>query len=115
MRQWVELLPYCLNPLARKGDAVKGQALGNVGVEDSVSANHLAALVRQHRVGDPMGCREAGQDVGRIVTDAGELDPICLQRFVIVLQLDELRAAVGSPVGAAHKYQQQALGSAEVA
>ena len=57
---------------------------------------------------------EAGQNRRGIVTDGGEPDAVCPQRFIVVLQLDELRAAIWSPVGAADEDQQQSLGAAHV-
>jgi hypothetical protein len=58
---------------------------------------------------------EAAQDLLRIVSDDRYLDPMLLESGARLFQLNELAAAVGSPIGAAAEDQQQAIGAREVA
>jgi hypothetical protein len=56
-----------------------------------------------------MGAGEAGEHCGRIVTYRRQTEPALRERGGGMLQLDELRLAIGSPVGAAAKDQEQPL------
>src|SRR5208282_533426 len=87
---------------------------GNVGVEDSERANHLAAGVREQRILDLVGLAEGGENLARVVGDRRGVDSGGLQRLQRLLQLDELIAAVGSPIGAAAEDQQQAVAPREI-
>ena len=48
---------------------------------------------------------EPARDVRRVVTYRGKVNAVALEAVDGILQLDELRAAVGSPIGAAEKDQ----------
>src|SRR5712692_7843362 len=50
---------------------------------------------------------EPARDVRRVVADGGDVNAVALETVDGILQLDELRAAVGSPIRAAEKDQQQ--------
>ena len=56
-----------------------------------------------------MGVREAGKHSGRIVAYRRQPETTLRQRTGGMLQLDELRLAIWSPVGAAGEDQQHAL------
>ena len=74
--------------------------LGNVGVENSEGADDSAADVRKQRVFDFIRVAEITQNFLRIVGNRCGVDPVRLQLPKCVLQLDELVAAIGSPIGA---------------
>ena len=94
---------------AGKRDAVERVGARDVGIENSVAADHCAALVREHREGYLMCAGETGQHRGRIVTDRRQSQAALCERAGRMLQLDELRLAIGSPVGAAGESQQHPL------
>ena len=50
----------------------------------------------------------------RVVTDGCDRQAIALERYTGLFQLDQLGAAVRSPIGAAMKHQKQAARSAEI-
>jgi hypothetical protein len=56
-----------------------------------------------------MGVGEVCKHSGRIVTYRGQPEPALRERGCGMLQLDELRLAIWSPVGAAGENQQDAL------
>jgi hypothetical protein len=78
---------------------------GDVGIENSERADDLAAGVREQRIVNLCGLAEGGKNFARIVGDRRGVDTGGLQSLERLLQLDELVAAVGSPIGAAAEDQ----------
>ncbi len=58
-----------------------------------------------------MGITETAQHRLRVVADFRYVDAVLAEPIDRILQLDELRTAVGSPIGAAREGQQQAVGA----
>ena len=83
--------------------------LGDVGVENPEGADDLAADVRKQRVFDLVRVAEITENFARVVGNRCGIDSVRFQLSKGVLQLDELIAAIGSPVCAAAEDQQQAF------
>ncbi len=83
----------------------------NVGVEYSERTDHLAAHIRQQRILYFVGIAEPLQNVARVIGYRRSIYPMRLEPFERKLQLDELIAAVRSPISAAAEDQQQTVGS----
>ena len=87
------------NQRAGIGDA-EGKAIRLDGlVQEPVGANGLRTQIAEQREGDPLPRGELRQDLRRIVTDSRKPDFALVQFRQIALQLDQLRFAVGSPIG----------------
>ncbi len=84
----------------RRRDAVDGVVLLNALVDEAESPHDETAFVRQERVANSVRLGEGRQDRDRVVADRKECDAIRGQRGKHLLQLDQLRFAVGSPLGA---------------
>lgn len=82
-------------------DAVSAVLLVDVIVGEAQLANDAAALIRKERVGDAILIGEAGQRLDRVVADGEGGVAVGRQLGLDLLQLDELRFAEGSPLGAA--------------
>ena len=72
-----------------------------VGIEDSIRANDLTTRIRQKRICDLVGFAEIVQNLVRVVCNRRGVYSLRLELIQRELQLDELIAAVGSPIGAA--------------
>jgi hypothetical protein len=83
--------------------------LGDVGVENPEGADDFAADVSKQRVFDFVRGAEITENFLRVVGNRCGIDSVRFQLPKGVLQLDELVAAIGSPVCAAAEQQQQAL------
>ena len=83
--------------------------VGNVGVEDSEGADNFATDIREHGIFDLVACRETEENFTRIIGDRRCINSVGFQLSECVLQLDELIAAIGSPVRAAAEDEQQPI------
>jgi hypothetical protein len=79
---------------------------GDVGIENSECSDDLAADVREQWVFDIVRVGEITELFARIVGDRSRVDSMRFQLSKGILQLDELIAAIGSPICAATKDQQ---------
>jgi hypothetical protein len=86
---------------------------GGFGIQDVVGANGLRIRVGQQGEIDLPAVRKRFQDFRRVVADGGQLDSLLLELGFGALQLDQLRFAVGSPVGRTEKEQHGAIGASE--
>src|SRR6266478_2144292 len=93
--------------VTRKRYPVKRMSFRNVSIQNSVLANHHAALVRQHWVINMIRVREFPERNDRVVRNRCDLDALLCECDARMFQLDELASAVGSPISAASKHQQQ--------
>src|SRR5690242_18556306 len=75
-------------------------------VEYSEFPNHFAANIGQQRVRNLVGLTESFQDLAGVVGYRRGINSVCLEILERKLQLDELVAAIGSPIGAAAEDQQ---------
>lgn len=83
----------------------------NIRVEYAECVDQLAANIRKHRIFDTVSLGEPLQDLARVISDRRRIDSVGLEIYERELQLDELIAAVWSPIRAAAEHQQQAVGS----
>ena len=81
----------------------------NVGVEYSKRPDHLAPDIRKERILYFVGIAEPLQNFARVISDRRGIYSVRPEVFERELQLDELVAAVGSPIGAAAEDQQQPI------
>ncbi len=81
------------------GDAVP--AGGGLAVADAEGVDGLAFRVGQEREGDGAFLGESSEEGLAVVADGDDLAAGCLDGFKALLQLDQLRFAVGSPIGRA--------------
>src|SRR5271167_111204 len=79
---------------------------GDVGIENSERSDNLAADVREQWVFDIVRVGKITELFARIVGDRSRVDSMRFQLSKGILQLDELIAAIGSPICAATKDQQ---------
>ena len=86
----------------------------DIRIEYSKRTDHLAAGIRQQWKFDLVRFAEVTEYFLRIVSDRRCVDSVCGQFTKCVLQLDELVAAIGSPIGAAAENQQQAVRAGEI-
>ncbi len=70
-------------------------------VEEPVGADHLTIWIGEQREADAVLLREAFEYRARVVADGDQLDTGTSDRLEVLLQLDQLSLAVGSPVGRA--------------
>jgi hypothetical protein len=78
----------------------------NIRVEDAERANDLTACIGQERIGNVVRFTKGVESLARIIGDRGGMNAMstkCCQRHV---QLDELIATIGSPIGATTKHEQ---------
>jgi hypothetical protein len=68
--------------------------------------NHFAADIGEERVRNLVSLTESFQDLAGVVSYRRGIDSVCLEILERELQLDELIAAIGSPIGAAAEDQQ---------
>ena len=80
-------------------------------VKNLEGSKHLRVRVAQERKVDLVPVCKALQDGRAIVTDRRQLDPLLLESWFRLLQLDELRFAEGSPVGRAEEKKNSPLRS----
>src|SRR6266849_4936012 len=78
-------------------------------IENAVLLYGGGTDVRQHRERDAVFLAKAREDLDRVVADGREAEPLVAKLLHLSLQLDELRLAVGSPVGRAQKNEHRAL------
>ena len=78
----------------------------NVGVQYPESADNFATDIRQEWKLDVVSRAESFENFARVISNRCGVDPVRLEFFKRELQLDELVAAVGSPIGAAAENQQ---------
>jgi hypothetical protein len=88
---------------------------GNVGVEYSERTDLLAAHIRQQRILYFVGIAEPLQNFARVIGYRRGVYAVGLEAFERELQLDELIAAVRSPISAAAENQQQPVRSSQIA
>src|SRR5229473_1791568 len=86
----------------------------NVGVEYSKPADHLAPDIRKERIFYFVGLAKPLQNFARVIGYRRSVYSVCLEAFERELQLDELVAAVGSPISAAAEDQQQPVRSSQI-
>jgi len=98
----------------RMRNTVSSKPRSYVGVEDPEAADHSAIVVGEQWKTDAMLVRKALEYLRGIVTDGRDPDTMFLQRQTGLFQLDQLGTAVGSPVRAAMKHQQQAVWSSKI-
>ena len=90
-------------------DSVQKRSFWHVGVEQAEASNDLTIRVTQQGIGNAVGRGKAVKNLGRIITDRGDIEPLGLAQSQAFLQLDELRTAERSPVGTAVKHQDQPM------
>ena len=88
---------------ARMGHALRLAACGRVA--DVIGLDRPALGIGEHREADLHAVGEGLQGLGIVITEADNLDTGGFDRLEVALQLDQLRAAVGSPVGRAVEHQ----------
>lgn len=93
----------------RKGDAEEFVSRIQLGVQDAVLADDLRADVGQQRIGDPLLLGKGNGDPRRIMADRGETQPASGQGVPGFLQLDQLRPAIGSPVGGSKEDEDESV------
>ena len=81
----------------------------NVGVQYPESADNFATDIRQEWILDVVSRAESFENFARVIGNRCGIDPVRLEFSKRELQLDELVAAVGSPIGAAAEDQQQPI------
>jgi hypothetical protein len=86
----------------------------NVGVEYSKRADHFAPDIRKERILYFVGIAEPLQNFARVVGYRRGIYSVRLEAFERELQLNELVAAVGSPISAAAEDQQQPVRSGQI-
>ncbi|GAC1641803.1 MAG: hypothetical protein NVS9B11_09680 [Candidatus Dormibacteraceae bacterium] len=79
-----------------------------VTIQQTKLGDHMTAYVCEKWEANASGGREFIQDLGRVVADPDHPDPAPLDLPVYLLQLNELRLAVGSPGGASVEDDQRA-------
>jgi hypothetical protein len=98
-----------------KWNPIERMARGNIGIENAERLDDGAALVGEAWIAEMLRVGKAAKDLLRIVTDRGDLYPMGLEALARLFQLNELAAAVGSPIGTAGEDQQEAIGARELA
>ena len=88
--------------------------LRNVSVKYPECADYLAIRIGQKWILNVVGPAESFKDLARVIRDRCRINPVRLQRSEGKLQLDELVAAIGSPIGAAAENQQQPIWSHQI-
>ena len=83
------------------GNAIGGMVLVDMLVQEAKLADHFAALIGEECVADVLLGSKGGQHIHSIVADGKRDNAVTLEVRQALLQLDELRFAVGSPPGAA--------------
>ena len=78
---------------------MRSESVVNNCVEDAVSFDGFGAGVRQQRKSDASLPAESGERLDWVVANRGQAEPFGLEFREASLQLDQLRLAVGSPVG----------------
>src|SRR5262245_50456904 len=91
--------------------AVWSEAFLRHRVENSVPLDRRGADVRKQRKRDAVLLAERAKNILRIVADTDQAESILAQRVVPALQLEQLRFAVGTPVGGAVEDDHRAFGS----
>ncbi len=86
----------------------------NIGIQEPESADNLAAHIRQERILDFISRAERFENLPRVVGNRCGINPMRLEFSKRELQLDELVAAVGSPICAPAEDQQQPIWSHQV-
>jgi hypothetical protein len=86
----------------------------NVGIEYSKRADHLAPDIRKERILYFVGITEPLQNFVRVIGYRRGIYSVRLETFEGELQLNELVAAVGSPISAAAEDQQQPVWSCQI-
>src|SRR5260370_863346 len=86
----------------------------NVGVEYSKRADHLAPDIRKERILYFVGITEPLQNFARVIGYRRGIYSVRLETFDGELQLNELVAAVGSPISAAPEDQQHPVCSWQI-
>jgi hypothetical protein len=86
----------------------------NVGVQYPEFADNFATNIRQEWKLDVVSRAESFENFARVIGNRCGIDPVRLEFSKRELQLDELVAAVGSPIGAAAEDQQQPIWSHQV-
>ena len=81
----------------------------NVGVQYPESADNFATDIREEWILDVVSRAESFENFTRVIGNRCGIDPVRLEFSKRELQLDELVAAVGSPIGAAAEDQQQPI------
>jgi len=73
------------------------------GVQDAELGDDLRIVIGQQGEGDTTALSEVSQHLFRVVADRNNAEPLGLEVLQPILQLHELRFAVGSPIGGAVK------------
>ena len=81
----------------------------NVGIQYSERADDFATDIRQEWILDVISRTERFENLARVVGNRCSINPVRLEFSKRESQLDELVAAVGSPIGAAAEDQQQPI------
>src|SRR5215469_13761455 len=85
--------------------------LRNGSVKYPECADYLSTRIGQKWILNVVGRTECFKDPARVIRDRCRINPVRLQRSEGKLQLDELVAAIGAPIGAAAENQQQPIWS----
>ena len=94
---------------------MRPQIGSDIEVENAETADRSAAAVRKQRVSNTVLFGKGRERFLRIIADSRDADTVLLQHRTGMFQLDQLGAAVLSPVRAAVKHQQQSVRSGEIA
>lgn len=94
---------------ARVRNPVRAGARLRLFVQDAKAPDDRGPRVGDQREPDSARVGELLQRRRRIVTDRNESEPLLADLIVAALQLDELRLAVGSPIGGAEEHEHRAL------
>ena len=86
---------------------IGAERLFDDGVQDAVAPDRRGTDVGQQGIGDAMPPAEVGEHVARVIADRRQPDTPRPQFIDPALQLDQLRAAVGSPVGRSKEDEHQ--------
>jgi hypothetical protein len=88
--------------------------LRNVGIKYAECADYLAAGIRQKWILNIVSRAEGFENLARVISNRRRINAVRLEFSERELQLDELVAAVGSPIGAAAEDQEQPIWSHQV-
>ena len=86
----------------------------DVGVQHAELIDDQTSDVGEQRKVDGVGGRELGEHLDRVGSDCCDLNACRPQRGDVRVQLDELIAAIRSPIGGTGEHQEKTLGTHEV-
>src|ERR1700677_4638200 len=86
----------------------------DVAIEYPKAPNNDAARIGQQREPDAISLGETAESLLGIVANRGHPDALLFEERAGLFQLDQLGAAVLSPIGASVKHQKQTLGAGQI-